>query len=310
MPENAVPSPWKPIVLSTAGVLLLTGALVLLSPSTAEAQCGSQASSCKNCHEVQGQLSVNAVGDWHVSHAFGDFCEFCHAGNVQATNAELAHQAMVEPLADPASSCSACHPDNARDLAIVYGGALGVDVGAGANQPPASAPAEAATPTSEAGPAADSSSAVAPDLIDYDSLYAETVEGGEPISTGNLILGILIAVLVLGGGGYVVWNERKRRLKASPRVESGEPAPDAAVSTPAATVLAAHRPGVLPGSPLLQAISALDPLGRRALEKLLRDPQAASDLLQRLSRLDPEMLRGLRGLDRETRALLLALTSD
>jgi hypothetical protein len=82
------------------------------------------------------------------------------------------------------------------------------------------------------------------------------------------------------------------------------------VSTPAATVLAAHRPGVLPGSPQLQAISALDPLGRRALEKLLRDPQAASDLLQRLSRLDPEMLRGLRGLDRETRALLLALTSD
>jgi hypothetical protein len=55
---------------------------------------------------------------------------------------------------------------------------------------------------------------------------------------------------------------------------------------------------------------ALDPLGRRALEKLLRDPQAASDLLQRLARLDPEMVRGLRGLDRETRALLLALTSD
>ena len=297
-----MPSPWKPIILSCAGVLLLTGALVLLSPSTAEAQCGSQASSCKNCHEVQGQLSVNAAGDWHISHAFGDFCEFCHAGNVQASEAELAHQGMVEPLADPAASCSACHPDDARDLAIVYGGALGVDVGAGASQPPASAPAEAATPTSQAGPAGDSSAAAAPDLIDYDALYAETVEGGEPISTGNLILGILIAVLVLGGGGYVVWNERKRRLEASPRIESGEPEPEGAMSTPAATVLAA--------SPLLQAISALDPLGRRALEKLLRDPQAASDLLQRLSRLDPEMLRGLRGLDRETRALLLALTSD
>jgi hypothetical protein len=74
------------------------------------------------------------------------------------------------------------------------------------------------------------------------------------------------------------------------------------VSTPAATVRAT--------SPLLQGISALDPLGQRALERLLRDPEAASDLLQRLSRLDPEMLRELRGLDRETRALLLALTSD
>jgi hypothetical protein len=61
---------------------------------------------------------------------------------------------------------------------------------------------------------------------------------------------------------------------------------------------------------MLLAIAALDPLGRRSLGQLLRDPATASDLLRRLARLDPEVVRTVRGLDRETRALLLALTSD
>lgn len=290
-------SSWKPIIIASTGVLLLASALALLTPSPAEAQCGSQASSCKNCHEVQAQDPVNAEGDWHVSHAFGDFCEFCHAGNVQAIDADLAHQGMVDPLADPAASCSACHPSDARDLAVVYGTALGVEVGTGG--PPASAatPAESPTPVSTAAFPGTSNEPPPVDLVDYNTLYAETVDGPRPIQVGNLILAVLIAAIVLGGGGYVVWNERQRRAPAPS-------APDAPASPPAT------------GSPsedagrLLPAIAALDPLGRRGLEQLLRDPQTASDLLCRLARLDPEMIRTLRGLDRETRALLLALTSD
>ena len=34
-------------------------------------------------------MPVANNGDWHKVHAFGDFCEFCHAGNVQATAGEL-----------------------------------------------------------------------------------------------------------------------------------------------------------------------------------------------------------------------------
>ena len=292
-----MPSSWKPILLGSTGVLLLTGALLVLTPSPADAQCGSQASSCKNCHEVQAQDPVNSEGDWHVSHAFGDFCEFCHAGNVQAPEADLAHQGMVDPLADPAASCSACHPADARNLAIVYGTALGIEVGAGGGQVPTASPTDSSTPATPAVSGGMSPEPASAQIIDYNALYAETVEGQRPISTGNLILGTLIAAIVVGGGGYVAWNERRRR--ARPASTSEGQAPRSEPTTPS------EEPG-----PLLEAIAALDPRGRRALEKLLLDPTSASMFLERWARLDPELIRTLRGLDRETRGLLLALTSD
>ena len=97
---------------------IFTGALVLAAvalwwpQAPAEAQCGSQASSCKNCHEVQGQKPVNNDGSaWHQSHAFGDFCANCHAGNVQATDAAAAHTGMLAPLSDIKANCAACHPE-------------------------------------------------------------------------------------------------------------------------------------------------------------------------------------------------------
>jgi uncharacterized iron-regulated membrane protein len=137
--------------------------------------------------------------------------------------------------------------------------------------------------------------------VDYNAVNAGTEGRSTPI--GNVILGVLIALIVLGGGGYVVWNERRRRSPSSDAVSPS--------ATPVPPAPPAHSPALLQeASPLLSAIAALDPLGRRGLEQLLRDPQTASDLLYRLARLDPEMIRTLRGLDRETRALLLALTSD
>ncbi|HTP11098.1 MAG TPA: hypothetical protein VMP08_22745, partial [Anaerolineae bacterium] len=101
------------------------------------AQCGSQSSSCKNCHEVKGEDPINAKGDWHVSHAFGDFCEFCHAGNVQATDKAAAHEGLVNPLGDVKANCSSCHADDYQTRAEKYATALGVTVGASNTQPPA-----------------------------------------------------------------------------------------------------------------------------------------------------------------------------
>ncbi len=55
----------------------------LMLPQQAQAQCGSSASSCRNCHEIQKEMPVNANGtNWHEAHSFGDFCEFCHAADL------------------------------------------------------------------------------------------------------------------------------------------------------------------------------------------------------------------------------------
>ena len=81
--------------------LVIVVSIFLVTASPASAQCGSQASSCKNCHEVQGQDPVNSDGTgWHQSHSFGDFCYICHAGNQQATDKDAAHQGMEDPLSD------------------------------------------------------------------------------------------------------------------------------------------------------------------------------------------------------------------
>ena len=107
--------------------LVIAASISLATVTPANAQCGSQASSCKNCHEVQGQKSVNADGTgWHQSHAFGDFCYICHAGNNQATDKAAAHQGMVSPLADVKASCQQCHAADLDARAKVYADILGV----------------------------------------------------------------------------------------------------------------------------------------------------------------------------------------
>src|SRR5690348_14649368 len=164
------------IVLMAAGILTLavTGfALAITQPAKAcsaqdqKAQCGSQASSCKNCHEVQAQKPVNNDGTgWHQSHAFGDFCVICHGGNQQATDKDVAHKAMAAPLSDVKAACQQCHPSDLQARAQVYASALGVEfsTGAGATSAPTAAPAQA-TPT-----AAPQQAGLAPNdsqLVDY-----------------------------------------------------------------------------------------------------------------------------------------------
>lgn len=101
-----------------------------------QAQCGSQVSSCKNCHEVQGQDPVNGDGKgWHIGHAFGDFCYICHAGNNQAVEKDAAHVGMVPPLADVKAACQQCHPNDLMERAQVYAITLGVDISTGAITP-------------------------------------------------------------------------------------------------------------------------------------------------------------------------------
>jgi hypothetical protein len=306
------------------GVLLVAAAVLLLGQAApANAQCGTQASSCKNCHEVQGKKSVNKDGTgWHQSHAFGDFCANCHAGNVQSMVAEEAHQGMVKPMSDVQASCGSCHPTDLMDRAKVYATKLGVEVGvaaaapAGGGAPVGEAPSSGTTPSEVSSGSGEGkqpspvqeSKPVEPaaelvtgggEVIDYGKRYDETAGGVSPINWGNIILIVLIIAMVVGGGAFVLWNEQRLRPTGS-KAEKKSAAVSPAVIEDIPPEVAA----------LLLQLLKLNPAGRRALANLLENPDEASELLYSISQLDPELLRRIRNLDARARALLLALAGQ
>jgi len=292
-----------PILLCS---LVLAGMIVLWPASSASAQCGSQASSCKNCHEVQGQDPVNADGTgWHQSHAFGDFCYLCHGGNNQSMDQAESHAGMVPPLSDVQAGCQSCHPADLMEKAQVYATTLGVEIGTGGSATsggttPGENPAPVESPP--ANPPPQSLVVNEPGVIDYNQQYAETVLGERSIDWGNTILVVLIGLVAVGGGAFVYWNERKLRglpLWAKDRRRSTEAEAPIALESYPTEVLE-----------LVPQIAQLNPIGLHALKRLLDNPEEANHLLHSLSHLDPELLRRIRTLDRDSRALLMALAGD
>lgn len=258
--------------LMLVGLLLVTvSAAALMTAQPASAQCGSQASSCKNCHEVQGQMPVNADGSaWHQSHAFGDFCYICHAGNQQATDAAAAHTGMVPPLEDIQASCQQCHVNDLEARAQVYADALGVAIGSGSGGQAAGG-SEVAAPAAESAPLAAPASGCNeivvddPNLVDYAAHYEQTVLGKKPVNWGNVILLVMIAGILVGGGGYVVTREKLISIKFgdTKAVEAEYPADVV---------------------DMLPQISGLKPGTRKALKSLLesRKAEKALDLFDTL----------------------------
>jgi hypothetical protein len=299
-----------PVLLIALGVLVAAGLLAFWPTQDANAQCGSQASSCKNCHEVQSQDPVNNDGTgWHQSHAFGDFCYLCHAGNPQSPDEAIAHEGMVPPMSDVKAACQSCHPADLMERSEVYATALGVEIGtggSGASTTGGSASTggtDTSSPSSPPGMVVDTTSAGS-DVIDYNQLYDETVLGVKTINWGNVILWVLIAATVLGGGAFVFINERKLRgLPALPasRAKSAGDTPAAIIKVPG------YSDEVAATLPL---IAKLNPIGLTALNRLLENPEEANELLLSLSRLDPQLVRRVRNMDRDTRALLLALSNS
>ena len=248
------------------GVLALTGLLALWTTGSADAQCGSQASSCKNCHEVQGQDPVNTDGNgWHTGHAFGDFCYICHGGNNQAADKDAAHAGMAPPLSDVQAACQQCHSDDLMARAQVYAAALGVEVGTGGGAAPAAAAPAQPTPAS---PAATESPAPAPGgalvveqpTIDYVQQYNESVLGEKPVNWGNLILGLLIALIVVVGGGFVI---HKEGLVSITFGETKKPKGEYPIDVVA----------------MLPEIASLKPQARKSLKHILGSPKKAERIL-------------------------------
>ena len=192
-------------------LLIVMGIFFLLPAQPVYAQCGSQASSCKNCHETQAQDPVNNDGTaWHTAHAFGDFCYLCHAGNNQATEKVAAHTGMVDPLTDIAASCKSCHANDFQAKAQTYATTLGVTIGSSAAAPTkaASQLAAPATPIAAVVPAANPAVGIsAGTLVDYSKRYDEVALGKQPVNVGNIIAIVLISVILLGGGFFVARRE-------------------------------------------------------------------------------------------------------
>jgi hypothetical protein len=179
-----------------AGILLLMIAgFAFVGVEPAKAQCGSQTSSCKNCHEVQGQDPVNADGTgWHQSHAFGDFCYICHAGNNQAKDKAAAHEGMVSPLADVKASCQQCHAADLEARATVVGNVEAASV-APSNQGCSELVIDD------------------PNAVNYAQTYDQIVLGQKPVNWGNMILIGMIGLIAVGGGGFVVTREKLINVK-------------------------------------------------------------------------------------------------
>jgi len=201
-------------IMASGLVAVFTIGILLAITTPAHAQCGSQASSCKNCHEVQAQDSVNTDGTgWHQSHAFGDFCYICHGGNQQATDKTAAHQGMVAPLEDIKASCQQCHVADLDARAKVYADKLGVAIGSGSASPASGTPEAAPVAGAGSAPvsAAPSCNQVVvndPNAVNYVQNYDEIVLGKKPINWGNMILIGMIALMLVGGGGFVILREK------------------------------------------------------------------------------------------------------
>jgi hypothetical protein len=264
------------IFISLGAMFVIVSVIALANVQPAYAQCGSQASSCKNCHEVQGLDPVNSDGTaWHQSHAFGDFCYICHAGNNQAADPSAAHTAMVSPLADVQASCQQCHPNDLQARAEVYASALGQEIGMAA-EPTA---ATASTPAPVEGAPAPGPEPLElqqagvmpgdPNLVDYVDRYNEDVLGQEPTNWGNLILIAMIAAMTLGGGYLVVHREGLVRISIKDMRPVGDEFPADVVE-------------MVPG------IARLKPAARRSLRRLLDKPEATSEILTSIDKLTHE----------------------
>ncbi len=302
-----------------AGALLLVLGLLSWTAQPAQAQCGSQASSCKSCHETQGQMPVNSNGQWHTVHAFGDFCEFCHAGNVQAKTKDDAHVGLVAPLDDVKAGCQSCHPTDYMDKAQIFASTLGVEVGTGSG----------GSDTGGGGSATGSTGVGAPlggEEIDFNLLYAEATAQPLVSNWGNVIL--VLMILSTGGAFFVTawswegWGPKVARwidatvapipqavATVNARGNSSAVLSKALISDNTSEVqgLLAQKPELLE---LLPKLMDCQPETLAALDRLLENPERGSEILAAISKVDTEVVTALRKIGTRDRNLLLALLKE
>lgn len=111
--------------LFVLSITLLSMALTLIPAASGvqpvAAQCGTDASSCKVCHQGEEAYPVNDLGAWHQDHAAQDFCQLCHGGDKTASDADVAHAGMFDPLGEQGlTRCVSCHPADSQQKIDTY----------------------------------------------------------------------------------------------------------------------------------------------------------------------------------------------
>jgi hypothetical protein len=254
---------YLPLLLLAAGFALVMAFAWQANSSTVAGQC-SKPSSCLTCHETQGLLPVKSSGAWHEQHAIYDFCADCHGGGKLSADAGIAHNGVNLDLNGMQAACATCHTDNYTSLLAGYAGTLGVSIDPNYKPPPAAA----ADPI---GGFLGSGQA----LVSVPETAVEPAAVPAASKSGNIILSGLILLVGSGGGGYIYWNEgRKRR--------SQQGAAEISLETEKTSEAALEK-----------LLARLSPDGRDALEILLEDEQQGEETLIQLAMLDPEKVKKL-----------------
>lgn len=281
--------------LMLGGVALVAGITWYGVTTKVEAACGASTSSCKTCHEIQGKDPVSKKGDWHVNHALGDFCEFCHGGVTKETDKDKAHQGMRKPLADPNQSCASCHPDDLAARVAKYGGT----VAPGTGTAPASSGTDTSTAPSTPTASGDSSApapAPAPAASKQDVIDFNRPMPGEPQPanrTSQALWGLNILAFAGLAGVFVL---ERRGKSGRPTRHSAQPSfGDALV----ATLPPAH-------ADLVQLLARCDESTLHALERVLRQDGGAA-FIRRLAGLDLGLLDRIERMSQEELFLVLSL---
>ncbi len=188
-------------LFSVCAVWLTTGERV-------QAQCTTP-SSCKTCHEVQGQKPVSSTTDWHRQHAVFDFCETCHGGDRLAEDAASAHLGMRLTLAEMSTTCKSCHPTELDTCLRTYAGILGI------GEEDFDLILESASSTPLGGASLleqiQSGTLVGPQITEQAETNVEDTASLDWSNPLNIILAVLLGGGVIGGIIYVAWNERRLR---------------------------------------------------------------------------------------------------
>jgi hypothetical protein len=276
---------------------IVAAVLVFIAwPRSVDAQCGSSASSCRSCHEVQKMAPVSTKGAWHSAHAFGDFCAFCHSGNTKSKDKSAAHTGMVAPLSDVKSACQSCHPNDYMDRAKKYAAVLGKPIGTGTA---AGKPSSTGTDQKSANVTFGPMPPTGGTIIDLNRIYAG-LDQPRPNVIGNVILVAMIAMVALVLAGLIFYYEKPLpRLVAAFR-----------------TLMASASPGVEPGvarpamASLMPLLESSDPETLRAVTRVLSDRENGARILKALSNLDLHALSLFGEIDEKALASLLKLARE
>jgi hypothetical protein len=255
-----------PFIIIFIGCAIVFLAVSMTPPKVVAAQCASP-SSCKTCHETNGQDPVSNKGIWHTQHASFDYCTVCHGGSQDAADKDTAHQGIVVKVGSMTGTCVNCHQKDYQDRLATYTAALGVNVAI-------PTPGALCTPTPSVFGSEQSvnppASGVVGAIPTGSSPSGNTKTASTPNRTGNLILTVLLIFILAGGGTYVVLSEKKRKLMPVLETEKVE-IPPAEIIPPEVTAMTPE-------------LAKLTPAGLKALHRLLRHPKDASDLFVELDK--------------------------